>query len=81
MEGGDPHIVCSFSHQRAHSLFHLTSSFIGESDGQNLIGPDVHLFHHIGNTVGQHSGLTRACSGKNEKWSFYGGGGLILLFV
>ena len=38
VEGGDPH---GFSHgpdQGLHPVFHLTSSLVGEGDGQNIHG-------------------------------------------
>ena len=36
VEGGDPHISSALSYQLMDSLFHLTSSLIGEGDGEDL---------------------------------------------
>ena len=57
MEGRHPDALGTKSHQLVHTFSHLLGCLVGKSDSKDVPWIDPHLFHQVGDSVSQHSGL------------------------
>ena len=66
MEGADPHRVDHTPDQRTNTSLHLLRSLVGEGDSENRLGRDTEVPDQVGDSVGEHPGLARACPGHDK---------------
>ena len=67
VEGRHPHRPGSRPDELDHALTHLTSSLVGERDGQDLGRAGITGGEQVRDPAGQHPGLTRASAGHDEQ--------------
>ena len=62
--------VCGkfLTHDAAYSLFHLPCRLVGEGECQDIPWV-VTIEQEVGHLVGEHTRLSRPCSGNDERWS------------
>ena len=58
VEGGNPHLAGSLSHQLIHAVPHFPGRLVREGNGQNIPGLHAAVFDEIGDAVGQHPGFS-----------------------
>ena len=76
---GDPHTLGAESDQVIDTLAHFPCGLVGKSDRKNIPGIHAALIHQISNPVGDHPGLTAACSRQDQNRSLCPSDGLSLL--
>ena len=54
------------SHHGGYALLHLHGSFVGEGKCHDILWPNAHDIHQIGNLGGQNSCFATACSRYHE---------------
>ena len=81
MERAYPDALRAESYQFVHTLPHLACRLVGKGYSQYIPGIYSLLFYQICDSVGQHSGLSRACPGKYQKRAFCMKHRLFLLFI
>ena len=67
MKGFDPHSFGTFAEQVANAFAHFGGGLVGECDCQNLARPGLFVGEQVGDSVGQHPGLSRASTRHNQQ--------------
>ena len=68
MEGAHPHAAHTAVGQHGgETLAHLSSSLVGERDGENLPGANTQVADHAGDTERKHARLARSSTGEYEQ--------------
>ena len=81
VKSAQPNAISICAQNFGHTVAHLAGGFVGEGDGEDVPGGDVHDAYQVGDAIGQHTGFSRAGACQNDGGSCRGGYGVLLLFV
>ena len=70
VEGRDPHAAAPRPDDALKALAHFGSSFVGEGDREDFPRRHIQVFHKMGDSVGKHARLARACARQYQKRAF-----------
>ena len=66
VEGADPHVLGRAADKVGDALFHLASGLVGEGDCEDALRMHALTVDEMGNAMGEHARLARACSRHHE---------------
>ena len=67
VDSGDSHVAAAGGDRRRRPPCRLAGSLFGDRDREDLPRPDLAPRHELGDAVGQHAGVARACSGDDQQ--------------
>ena len=70
VEGRDPHATAPRPDDALKALAHLSGGLVGEGDRKYFPRRHVQVLHEMGDAIGEHARLARACASEYQKRAF-----------
>ena len=69
VEGTQPgHALNHATDQMTDAFFHFARGFVGEGDGEDLVGPGFLRGENVGKPSCEYAGFASACTCENQQW-------------